>query len=66
SLGYLAITYALGHLPASLVAPTLLGQPVVTAALAGPLLGEVLSWGHAAGGAAVLAGVYLVHRSRPE
>ncbi len=66
SLGYLAITYALGHLPASLVAPTLLGQPVVTALLAGPLLGEVISWGHAAGGAGVLAGVYLVHYSRRE
>lgn len=64
SLGYLAITYALGHLPASLVAPTLLGQSVVTAALAGPLLGEAVSWGQAAGGVAVLAGVYLVHRSR--
>lgn len=63
-LGYLAITYAIGHLPASLVAPTMLGQPVVTALLAGPLLGETLSAGHIGGGAAVLAGVYLVHRSR--
>ena len=64
TLGYLAITYAIGHVPASLVAPTLLGQPVVTALLAGPLLGERLSTGHIGGGIAVLAGVYIVHRSR--
>ncbi len=64
TLGYLAITYAIGHLPASLVAPTLLGQPVVTALLARPLLAEQLSGGHLVGGIAVLAGVYIVHRSR--
>jgi len=62
-IGYLAITYALGRLPASLVAPTLLGQPVVTAALAVPLLGESISWLQAGGGMAVLAGVALVHRA---
>ena len=62
-LGYLAVTYALGRLPASLVAPTLLGQPVVTAALAVPLLGESISWLQAGGGMAVLAGVALVHRA---
>ena len=62
-IGYLAITYALGRLPASLVAPTLLGQPVVTAALAVPLLGESISWLQAEGGMAVLAGVALVHRA---
>jgi len=60
----LVINYALGHLPASIVSPTLLGQPVVTALLAGLLLGEVLSAWHIAGGVAVLAGVLLVHRSR--
>jgi len=63
AIGYLAITYALGRLPASLVAPTLLGQPVVTAALAVPLLGESISWLQAEGGMAVLAGVALVHRA---
>ncbi|MEW5987174.1 MAG: DMT family transporter [Chloroflexota bacterium] len=62
--GYLAISYALGHLPASIVSPTLLGQPVITAVLAGPLLGEQLSGWQIAGGMAVLAGVYVVHRSR--
>jgi len=62
--GYLAVGYALGHLPASLVAPTLLGQPVVTALLAIPLLGESLGVGQIIGGLAVLAGIYLVHTSR--
>ena len=62
--GYLAVGYALGHLPASLVAPTMLGQPVVTALLAIPLLGEPLGAGQIIGGLAVLIGIYLVHASR--
>ena len=62
--GYLAVGYALGYLPASLVAPSLLGQPVVTALLAIPLLGETLGLGQIIGGLAVLAGIYLVHSSR--
>lgn len=64
--GYLAINYALGHLPASTVAPTMLGQPVLTAILAGPLLSEALSLWQVLGGIAVLVGVYVVHRSRQE
>jgi drug/metabolite transporter (DMT)-like permease len=63
-IGYLAINYTLGHLPSTLVSPTLLGQPVVTALLALPLLGETLNLWHILGGLAVLLGVYLVHRSR--
>jgi len=63
-IGYLVINYALGYLPASIVSPTLLGQPVVTAILAGPLLGEELSVWQISGGVAVLMGVYVVHRSR--
>ena len=62
--GYLAINHALGYLPASIVSPTMLGQPVVTAILAGPLLGEALSVWQALGGLTVLAGVYVVHRSQ--
>ena len=62
--GYLSMNYALGHLPASIVAPTMLGQPVATAILAGPLLGETLSPWQALGGLAVLAGVYVVHYSQ--
>jgi drug/metabolite transporter (DMT)-like permease len=64
SLGYLALNYALGHLPASVVAPTMLGQPVITALLAGPLLGESLTLWQMLGGGAVLVGVYMVHHSR--
>jgi drug/metabolite transporter (DMT)-like permease len=62
--GYLSIGYALGHLPASIVSPTLIGQPVVTALLAIPLLGEALRTEQWIGGLVVLAGIYLVHRSR--
>lgn len=62
--GYLAIVYALGHLPASIVSPTLIGQPVVTALLAIPLLGEALRTEQWVGGIVVLMGIYLVHRSR--
>jgi drug/metabolite transporter (DMT)-like permease len=62
--GYIAIVYALGHLPASVVSPTLIGQPVVTALLAIPLLGEALRTEQWVGGIVVLMGIYLVHRSR--
>ncbi|MGE5124241.1 MAG: DMT family transporter [Acidobacteriaceae bacterium] len=62
--GYLSIGYALGHLPASVVSPTLIGQPVVTAILAIPLLGEGLRSEQWLGGLVVLLGIYLVHRSR--
>lgn len=63
-LGWLAINYAQGHLPATIVSPTLLGQPVLTGLIAGPVLGEFLDPLQIAGGLAVLGGVYLVHRSR--
>jgi drug/metabolite transporter (DMT)-like permease len=62
--GQMAIAYALGYLPASLVSPTLLLQPVLTGILAVPLLGEALTLVQILGGAAVLLGVYIVHRSR--
>jgi len=62
-LGYLSVGYALGHLPASLVAPTMVGQPVMTALLAIPLLGETLMPAQWIGGAAVIVGIVLVHRS---
>lgn len=62
--GYLAINFALGHMPASIVSPTMVGQPVVTAILAWVLLGERLSPWHISGAIAVLAGVILVHRAQ--
>jgi drug/metabolite transporter (DMT)-like permease len=62
--GYMSINYALGHLPASVVSPTLLSQPVLTALLSGLLLGERFSPMQVVGGLTVLVGVYVVHRSR--
>lgn len=62
--GYVSITYALGHLPASMVAPTMIGQPAVTAIISIPLLGELLQPAQWLGGVVVLLGIYLVHRSR--
>ncbi len=62
--GWLAINYTQGYLPASIVATSMLAQPVVTAVLAVLLLGETLSPWQAMAGAMVLAGVYIVHHSR--
>ncbi len=62
--GWLAINYTQGYLRASIVAPTMLAQPVVTAILAVLLLGETLSLWQVLGGVTVLAGVYIVHHSR--
>ena len=62
-IGYMALAYALGHLPASIVAPTMVLQPVVTAILAIPLLGEVPTIWQALGGAVALVGIYMVNQS---
>lgn len=62
--GWMALTYAQGHLPASMVSPTLLTQPLITAIIAGPLLGEWLTRREWLGAMAVLLGVVIVHRSR--
>ena len=63
-IGYFAVGYALGHLPASVVAPTMTAQPLVTMLLAIPLAGEGLSALQLLGGAAVMGGIYLVNRNR--
>ncbi len=63
-IGWLTINYALGHLPVSLVSPMLLGQPVITALLAVPLLDQPLGIAQVIGGWLVLAGLWLVHRSK--
>jgi len=60
--GWLAISYALGHLSAAPVSVGLLGQAVVTALLSMPFLGEYLSMDQVVGGALVLVGIYLVNR----
>ncbi|MCA9864865.1 MAG: DMT family transporter [Anaerolineales bacterium] len=62
--GQMGVSYALGYLPASIVSPTLLMQPVLTGLLAVPILGERLTLIQITGGITVLIGIYIVHRSR--
>jgi drug/metabolite transporter (DMT)-like permease len=62
-IGYLAISYALGHLPASVVSPTLIGQPILTTVLAIPMLGEIPNSTQWIGGAIALAGIYIVNQA---
>ena len=68
-IGWLAINYAMGYLPAARVSVILLGQPVVTAILGILLLDEALTISLVVGGALVLTGIYLVNQrtqSKPE
>ena len=60
--GWLAINDSLGYIPASIVSVTLLAQPVLTAILAIPLLGEALFPLQVIGGILVLIGIYIVNR----
>ncbi|HAV77735.1 MAG TPA: hypothetical protein DCX53_10340 [Anaerolineae bacterium] len=62
-IGYMALAYALGHLPASIVAPTMVLQPVVTAFLAIPLLNEIPNIWQVIGGLIALFGIYMVNRT---
>ena len=62
--GYLALTYALGHLPATVTAVTLLAQGPLTALLAAWLLSEQLTTSLILGGVLVLLGVGLANRGR--
>jgi drug/metabolite transporter (DMT)-like permease len=60
--GYLALTYALGHLPATITSVSLLTQGPLTAMLAALLLGEPLTMAQILGGTLVLFGIGLAHR----
>jgi drug/metabolite transporter (DMT)-like permease len=62
-IGYTSLAYALGHLPASIVSPTMILQPVVTTLLAIPLLAEIPTPWQGLGGAIALVGIYLVNQS---
>lgn len=62
--GYLALTYALGHLPATITSVSLLTQGPLTAVMAALLLAEPLTWPQILGGVLVLSGVGLAHRQR--
>ena len=63
TIGYISISYALGHLPARVVSPTLIGQPIMTAILAIPLLSEIPTLLQILGGLIALAGIYVVNQS---
>lgn len=63
-LGWMFINYAQGTIPAVIVAPTMLAQPILTAVLAGILLGERFSSWQFLGGGMVMVGVYLVHQRK--
>jgi len=65
-IGYMALAYALGQLPASIVAPTMVLQPVVTALLAIPLLGEIPGIWQGVGGGIALIGIYVVNHSHQQ
>jgi drug/metabolite transporter (DMT)-like permease len=60
--GYLALTYALGHLRATVTSVALLAQGPLTALIAAPLLGEKLTASLIVGGSLVLLGVGLANR----
>jgi drug/metabolite transporter (DMT)-like permease len=62
-IGYVSLAYALGYLPASVVAPTVVLQPILTTLLAIPLLGEIPTIWQGIGGAIALVGIYVVNRS---
>jgi drug/metabolite transporter (DMT)-like permease len=57
--GHTVINWALAHLRSSLVSVSLLGEPVGSTLLAVALLGAVPTLGTVAGGAVVLAGIYV-------
>ena len=57
------IAHALAHLPAPFTSVGLLLQPVIAALFAWTLLGEALTALQIAGGAIVLAGIYLARRA---
>ena len=59
--GYFSISYALGHLPASYVSPTMVAQPLLTSILAIPLANEVLKNNQIIGGLLILLGIFLIN-----
>ncbi len=62
-IGYMALAYALGHLPASIVAPTMVLQPVVTTLIAIPLLNEIPNVWQGLGGIIALIGIYIINQN---
>ncbi|MBM3140468.1 MAG: DMT family transporter, partial [Chloroflexi bacterium] len=63
-VGHNAFNWALGSLPAAVVAVAILGEPVGATLIAAALLGEVPTLLQAVGAAVVLAGVYVALSER--
>ena len=63
--GHTVINWALKYVESSVVSVTLLGEPVGSTLLALVLLGEVPGLFTVAGGAVVLAGIYVTATGRP-
>ncbi len=62
-LGYFCLTYALGHLPATVTSVVLLTVAPLTAVFAFGLFGERMTLAQVAGGVFVIAGVWVVSRA---
>ncbi len=62
-IGYMAISFSLGNLPASVVSPTLNLQPVLTIIWAIPLLHEIPNSVQILGCLFALSGVYLINNA---
>ena len=58
-IGHTSFNWALGYLPAPVVAMTILGEPVGTTILAAILLRQVPTWFELTGGAIILCAIYL-------
>ncbi len=61
-LGHSTYNWALRWVSASLVAVSLLGEPIMATIMAYFLFGEGLTWAKVVGGALILAGIYLAAR----
>lgn len=57
--GHTVFNYVLGHVETAVVAIAVTGEPVVATILALAFFGEVPSWAALAGGALILAGIYV-------
>lgn len=62
--GYYLLAFSLGRIPSTVVTPTMVLQPVLTALIAVPLLGEELYSLQIIGGVLVLGGILIIHASR--
>lgn len=61
AIGYFSVSHALGHLPASIVSPTMVIQIAITSIIAIPLTGEKLAPTQLIGGVVILAGILLIN-----